>query len=264
MKYIVFIISLSFELLFGASQLVIVTANEFNSTTATLQRYELLNETFQTVGEKLHVNIGRNGLGWSLSKIDIPHKKSDPVKREGDGRSPAGVFFITGSFGYFDAPNKKLPHIQSSDELICVDDVNASTYNTITTRSQSDGAKSFELMRPKDNVYELGLTLSHNQDKVPHHGSCIFLHVEKAKNSPTAGCTSMSIENLNTLVKWLNISKRPLLIQVPKHYLPEVIKLLDTFKLLWSHSDPTPTLPYPVASLLHDDKHSQTPHSHQQ
>ncbi len=232
MKYITFIITLSFELLFGASQLVIVTANEFNSTTATLQRYELLNETFQTVGEKLHVNIGRSGLGWSLSKIDISHKKSEPVKREGDGRAPAGVFFITGSFGYFDAPTEKMPYIQSSNELICVDDANASTYNTITTRSQADGAKSFELMRRKDNLYELGLILSHNQDKVPYHGSCVFLHVEKHRGAPTAGCTSMSKEDLQTIIKWLDISKKPMLIQIPTHYRLEVMELFSKLKML--------------------------------
>jgi L,D-peptidoglycan transpeptidase YkuD (ErfK/YbiS/YcfS/YnhG family) len=232
MKTILFFITLGCNLLFASSQIIMVTANTFTSTTASLQRYELINSRLIALGEKIHVNLGRSGLGWSNSEIDIPHRDDEPVKREGDSRAPAGVFYITGSFGYFDAPNKHFPYIQSTQELICVDDVNASTYNSILTRSKAKDVKSFETMRRSDNQYELGLTLSHNKEKIPYHGSCVFLHVEKAQGAPTSGCTSMAKEDLRTLLQWLNIEKKPLLIQLPSPYYLEIGKLISRIKAL--------------------------------
>ncbi len=232
MKYVVFTILFAYHTLFASEQLLIVISDDFNATTATLQRYEIQNGRFQSVGAKIDVNLGRSGLGWSHSELEIPHRLDEPLKREGDGRAPAGIFYITGSFGYTPRPNSKMPHIQSTPDLICVDDVNSSAYNTIVPRSTAPDATSFEQMRRSDALYALGLTLSHNSQRTPYHGSCVFLHVEKDIQTPTAGCTSMSYENLDTVAQWLDIRKKPLLIQVPKHYFPEVMKLLDRLKTL--------------------------------
>ncbi|MEA2111576.1 MAG: L,D-transpeptidase family protein [Campylobacterota bacterium] len=232
MKYTFFIVILTLKSLIASSQLLMVVSNDWNSTTAQLQRYERVNNTFVSVGKKIDVNLGRSGLGWSDSEVNLSKNKSEPQKREGDGRAPAGVFYITGSFGYFDTPNKKVPYLHSNSELICVDDVNSSAYNTITPRALAKEAKSFELMRRDDDLYELGLTLSHNNKRVPYYGSCVFLHVEKFKGAPTSGCTSMSKQNLQTLIKWLDISKKPLLIQVPKLYHLEAMKLFSDLHAL--------------------------------
>jgi D-alanyl-D-alanine dipeptidase len=232
MKYLLFIVTLTTKLLFASSQLIIVTSDEFNSTTATLQRFEHTDNSFKSVGEPIHVNLGRFGLGWSPSELNIPHQDDEPQKREGDGRAPAGVFFITGSFGYFDTPTQKIPYIKSNQELICVDDVNSSYYNTITTDPKAKEAKSFEKMRRSDKLYELGLTISHNKKHTPYYGSCVFLHVEKFRGSPTSGCTSMSKKDLRTLMEWLDISKKPLLIQIPKRYHLEVMNLFREFQRL--------------------------------
>ncbi len=232
MKYVVFVMLFTYHALLASEQLLIVISEEFNATTATLQRYELNNRRFQPVGDKINVNLGRSGLGWSQSELNIPHRADEPLKREGDGRAPAGIFFITGSFGYTQHPNKNMPYIQSSPDLICVDDVHSSAYNRIVRHSQAPDAQSFERMRRSDALYALGLTLSHNSRRIPYEGSCVFLHVEKAPHQPTAGCTSMSYTDLNTVVQWLDIRKKPLLIQIPKHYFPEVMKLLDHLKTL--------------------------------
>jgi L,D-peptidoglycan transpeptidase YkuD (ErfK/YbiS/YcfS/YnhG family) len=233
MKYLFFTVIVTSKLLLASSQLIMVISDEFNSSRAKLQRYELVNETFKAVGDEIPVNLGRSGLGWSPSEIEIPHRSDEPQKREGDGRAPAGVFYITGSFGYFDAPpTLKIPYTKSSSDLICVDDVISSYYNTITSDAAAKKAKSFEIMRRDDELYELGLTLSHNKEHTPYYGSCVFLHVEKFKGSPTSGCTSMSKEDLKVLIKWLDISKKPLLIQIPTRYHLEVMKLFSQLKRL--------------------------------
>ncbi len=232
MKYVVFTILFAYHTLVASEQLLIVISDDFNATTATLQRYELQKGRFQSIGEKIRVNLGRSGLGWSRSELEIAHRRDEPLKREGDGRAPAGIFYVTGSFGYTQSPNPNLPYIQSTPDLICVDDVNSSAYNSIVKRSEAPEATSFELMRRSDALYALGLTLSHNSPQTPSYGSCVFLHVEKGADKPTAGCTSMSYDDLYTIVQWLDIRKKPLLIQVPKHYFPEVMKLLDRLKTL--------------------------------
>jgi D-alanyl-D-alanine dipeptidase len=47
-------------------------------------------------------------------------------------------------------------------------------------------------------------------------GSCIFLHIWKNSESGTAGCTAMERENLETILKWAETAKNPVLIQLPE------------------------------------------------
>ncbi len=232
MKYVVFILLTLPQILTASSQLLLVISDDFNASTAILQRYERQEMHFQPIGAAIAVNLGRSGLGWSPSELDLPHDAEEPRKREGDGRAPAGIFYITGSFGDTAHTDTNMPYIHTTAELICVDDVNSSAYNTITSRSAAPAAKSFELMRRDDALYTLGLTLSHNTKRIPYDGSCVFLHVEAAPNTPTAGCTSMSYQDLSSILKWLDIRKKPLLIQVPRRYVPEVMKRFDQLKTL--------------------------------
>jgi L,D-peptidoglycan transpeptidase YkuD (ErfK/YbiS/YcfS/YnhG family) len=80
-------------------------------------------------------------------------------------------------------------------------------------------------MKRDDNQYELGVVVEHNKNQIKKRGSCIFLHVQKSKNAPTAGCTSMSFGNMKKIVDWLDESKNPTLIQVPKQELYQIKKL---------------------------------------
>jgi L,D-peptidoglycan transpeptidase YkuD (ErfK/YbiS/YcfS/YnhG family) len=91
--------------------------------------------------------------------------------------------------------------------------------------------KSFETMRRDDKQYELGVVVSHNKDQVKQAGSCIFLHVQKSKDAPTAGCTSMSLDKMKKIVNWLDGSKNPILIQVPRSALEEIKELFPNLPL---------------------------------
>jgi len=61
-------------------------------------------------------------------------------------------------------------------------------------------------------------------------GSCIFIHVQKSKDAPTAGCTSMRLEDLKVIAKWLDREKNPILIQIPKSRIEDVKKLYPELK----------------------------------
>ena len=204
---ILFVINLNFLL---ADQQIFVISNDFNATTAKMFCFE----DEKIVFSDIDVNLGRNGLAWDSDDKIFTHTSSQPIKHEGDGKSPAGIFAITSSFGYEDQ-TFLIPYHKSAPNLICVDDVNSTLYNTIVSMPQSIPA-SFEYMKRQDEQYKLGGVIAYNPMQIKNRGSCIFLHVEKEKNHPTSGCTSMSYDSIERVMKWLDISKRPLLIQIPK------------------------------------------------
>ena len=86
-------------------------------------------------------------------------------------------------------------------------------------------------MKRDDEQYRLGVVVSHNKAQIKNAGSCIFLHVQKSVDAPTAGCTSMRYEDLKTIVKWLDINKNPILIQVTKKYLDALKDIYPNLKL---------------------------------
>ena len=168
------------------------------------------------------MNLGKNGLGWGLGETLLTHKISEPLKYEGDKRAPIGVFKLTHIFGYKKKSDFSMPYLYTSDKLICVDDSNSKFYNQIVQMRGDE--KSFEYMRRDDHQYELGIVVSHNKEAEKSRGSCIFLHVEKSENAPTAGCTSMSLDEIKRVSSWLDISKNPILIQIPKSSSKEILE----------------------------------------
>ncbi len=212
------------------SQILLVVADDFNTSKASLEVFEDGVKVF----DDIEVNIGRAGLGWGVGSVEFVQKKGEPVKVEGDGKAPAGVFALTHAFGYDKNSTLKLPYLRASRELICVDDRASKFYNTILDMPESK-PKSYELMLRDDHQYELGVVVAHNESGKSGYGSCIFLHVSKTENSATAGCTAMKLEELKQIVSWLDPIKKPKLIQIPRSSAEQVLRLypeLNSSKIL--------------------------------
>ena len=58
--------------------------------------------------------------------------------------------------------------------------------------------------------------------RAPGKGSAIFFHVWSGAGHGTVGCTATSQNNVINILKWLNPSKNPVIIQGP---MPEVLKM---------------------------------------
>ena len=202
------------------TQLLVVSSDSFTNKTATLQAYERDKNSWKKHLKSITVNLGRNGLAWGKGLITFQHKPEEPIKKEGDGKAPAGLFELESLFGYEDN-HFSLPYLKVNSSSLCIDDSTSKDYNTILQNKDTTTYKSFEYMKRKDNLYKLGVVVGHNQKAIKEHGSCIFLHIQKKKNSATAGCTSMQEENLLTIMKWLKQSEHPLLLQLPVKYLKE-------------------------------------------
>ena len=203
-------------------QLVVVTADAWGSRDGVLLRLEKLNDGWHQDGNPVRVVFGRNGLAWGRGLQ--PDGLSGPEKREGDLKSPAGVFQLGPAFGYAGSPvlRTKLPYKPSTDRDYFVDDAASGEYNTWVTIAASEPNspesrwRSFERMRRGDGLYEYGVVVQQNTNPVmPGKGSAIFLHIWRGRSTTTAGCTAMSKDDLIRLVEWLDPAQLPLLIQAP-------------------------------------------------
>ncbi|MCX5809333.1 MAG: L,D-transpeptidase family protein [Proteobacteria bacterium] len=199
-------------------QIVIVQAKTWDSFEAVLSLHEKKGGEWQTVKQGIPVVLGKKGLGWGRS-FDIDYKALDkmaPVKKEGDGKSPAGIFAIQQAFGFFEkAPYIKAPYIKLTNRIECVDDVESQHYNRIIDSAAVPFRdwKTSEKMSAID-VYKTGLVIEHNAKPVVKGcGSCIFLHIREAPDKGTSGCTAMAEDNLLFLLQWLDPAKNPLLLQ---------------------------------------------------
>jgi len=223
-----FLIILNLQIFLSASnQIILVVSDNINSNKAILRCFEGEKELFS----KINVNIGKNGLAWGISTLSIKHSKKELKKQEGDKKAPIGIFKLSTVFGYEKSINTKMPYIQATKNLICVDDSKHKNYNQIIQMPKKNKPNSFEYMRRDDEQYKLGIVIQHNKIQKRDAGSCIFIHIQKKPDAPTAGCTSMSYDNLKKIVKWLDEKKSPILIQVPKNYLNEVKKLYPELPL---------------------------------
>jgi D-alanyl-D-alanine dipeptidase len=216
----------------GSTQLIVVATSNWGAVEGQLQRFErtTVHESWRPFGEPIPIVVGKNGMGWGIGLVasDDPNVRlaSDPVKKEGDGKSPAGIFALGSAFGYSTQPLPRLkaPYLMLTESIECVDDVNSKYYNRIVDRSAAASDwNSSEHMRDTGESYRWGIVVDHNRtiarrnQDLPERGggSCIFLHIWHDHNEGTAGCTAMPQMNLETLLIWLNPKRKPLLLQLP-------------------------------------------------
>lgn len=120
--------------------------------------------------------VGRNGITWD--------------KREGDGKTPAGTFGFTLSFGLKDDPGSVLPYHKIVKGDYWVDDSASPYYNKLVNTSQvTRNWSSAENMIATSPYYNYGLALDYNPQCEPGMGSAIFLHCFTASaDNGSAGC----------------------------------------------------------------------------
>jgi len=207
-------------------QLIVVSTKNWSTPSGILQRYEKKAKAWHKVGKQLDIKLGRNGLGWGIGLHTTP-KDAKYIKKEGDGKAPAGIFSLKQAFGYFpfvvDYPYEVY---KSTDH--CVDDVNSKLYNKIvdSTKAKVD-YKSKEHMRFAKDYYKYGIVVNHNHideyGAKKGAGSCIFIHIKKV---PTAGCTVMREDEMKEIISWLNVESHPLLVQGTVEVVNKLLKQL--------------------------------------
>ncbi|WP_310331506.1 SH3 domain-containing protein [Priestia megaterium] len=185
----------SFKTLGNAQQVILVTADNYDTKSAKIQ-------TFEKVDGKWKQVLTANGVlgqkGFALSK------------KEGDMESPTGKYTIGTAFGRYANPGTKLPYRKITANDVWVDDSKSSLYNTWQQKPANGRWTSAENMDIP--AYDYGFVINYNESRTPGKGSAIFFHVG---TNYTAGCTATSKEQVVSILKWLNPEKNPVIIQSP-------------------------------------------------
>lgn len=187
----------------AAEQIVLVLADDLETRKATAYTYEKVNGQWLLAFAPIKSVIAKNGLTYD--------------KKEGDKESPIGVFSLNRCFGWGDNPGTKLQYTKFEKNDFWVDDEKSDFYNTYQKGLPNGRWVSAEDLYGIGDTYRFFIVIEYNTDvPVPGKGSAIFMHIWKGEESYTSGCTAMAEENLLKIIKWLDPSKNPLLLQYPK------------------------------------------------
>ncbi len=166
-------------------------------------------------------DTGWSGRGYPLPAMVGRSGFAPPgEKREGDGRTPSGLFHLESAFGYPSAVTTKMPYRQATDDDIWVDDIHAPEYNQWVRRGETR-ASSFEEMKRQDHRYRYGLVIDYNRHPVvPALGSAIFMHIWLKEGVSTSGCVALAESDLLEILHWLDPGKKPLILMGDPRHLP--------------------------------------------
>jgi L,D-peptidoglycan transpeptidase YkuD (ErfK/YbiS/YcfS/YnhG family) len=128
-------------------------------------------------------------------------------KREGDMKTPAGVYGLSFAFGT-EKPGTALPFRPITDESYWVDDPESEYYNT--WQEGKKDWKSAEKLSEYPKYYHYAVAVAYNEACTPGLGSAIFLHC-KAK-AYTSGCIAVPEARLLQMLKRLDPSKKPVIL----------------------------------------------------
>ena len=179
----------------GAGQVVVVTAPRYDATTATVTAYERRGDGWHRALGPWTARLGTRGLA------------PPGEKREGDGRTPSGVYGFDFFFGVAPDPGVRFPYRRITSRSIVWDDDPASPlYNTWVDLDRQRAGADPEPMYTTP-AYDHGAVIAYNAARTPGLGSAIFLHV--STGGPTAGCVSLPAPQLVEVLRWLDPDRGP-------------------------------------------------------
>lgn len=202
-------------------QAVVVRSSSWRAQSGTLERYARNAEgSWMRVGDSIRVMLGRSGMAWGRG-LHVPLREG-PRKREGDGKSPAGVFLLERAFGASTAlPGgpSDFPYFQTRDSSYCVEDTRSRFYNQIIDSNEvpKSSWQRWSPLRRTDGLFEWGIVVTQNSPEITKAaGSCVFLHIWRGDHRPTSGCTAMPRDALESVLGWLERKAKPVLVQLPQ------------------------------------------------
>lgn len=133
--------------------------------------------------------IGRNGLGKT---------------KEGDGKTPVGVYHFTRAFGIAPNPGCQLPYTQVDENDYWSGDVREGMkYNEMVDIRQYPGLNTVDSEHIIDYTvhYQYCLNISYNEEGTPGRGSAIFMHCFGPNKSYTGGCVALPKEKMRQVMQ---------------------------------------------------------------
>jgi L,D-peptidoglycan transpeptidase YkuD (ErfK/YbiS/YcfS/YnhG family) len=235
MKYLFFLFLAfkisAFELPATSTQCIVGKAESWNSSYVTLQIFEKNEGKWVVKSPTWRGRLGKNGLVWGLGLH--PVAQGSITKKEGDQRTPAGVFSIGAAWGSAEKITKhqNLSYRQVTPRDLWVEDPASDDYNknVILRHNPKTDWEFKQQMKQNDFAHSLKMFIAHNASPniIKGAGSSIFFHIWRNNGkTPSAGCTTMEEQKLKSLVASINPDRKPIYIIMPE---AEYKKL----KLLW-------------------------------
>lgn len=128
--------------------------------------------------------IGKNGLGKT---------------KEGDAKTPKGVFHFNRAFGIADDPGSKIPYVKADDNTYWSGDLREGFhYNELVNTKDLPDLDVNECEHITDYIYhyQYCLNISYNEKGTPGLGSGIFLHCFGPAKPFSAGCVAIPEEQM--------------------------------------------------------------------
>lgn len=209
------------------TQAVIGIAEGWNDSHVSLSLVEkTATGVWQRVLGPIPGRLGRNGLVWGLGLH--ANRRGVTTKREGDGRSPAGIFSIGGLWTTNPTPvrhSRNMTEVKVGPCDLWVSDLTMPKLYNRHVRLKHPAATEWEKreqMRQSDYAHSIKLLIGHNTPDVKGcpvlgAGSSIFFHIWRNNGgAPTAGCTAMAEQNLRAVIARLEPKRAPVYILLPR------------------------------------------------
>ncbi len=209
-------------------KLILVVASDWNASRGELTLFgrDTPQAPWKRLGNPSPCTLGRNGLAWGRGLTET--NLAGPRKKEGDGRTPAGLFSLPLAFGYDSQTvagqaGIRMPYLELSSSMVCVTDADSTAFNTIAdSRSprQTVWTRQERMVRDND-ANRLGLFIGHNlQSPQPGAGSCVLLDIQP--NQSTGGSVGCPESLLREILAWIDPASHPVIAILPRSALASV------------------------------------------
>lgn len=122
--------------------------------------------------------------------------------REGDGRTPIGIFRVKEAYGILRDPGCHISYTRITPDLYWCGDAASQDYNRPVHCCQPQPAYYGEHLAEYIPEYHYLVDIGYNEDCQPGRGSGIFLHCRGEKDY-THGCIAVEEEDMVRILRWL-------------------------------------------------------------
>lgn len=177
-----------------AQQLLVVAAFDSDATDAWISLHEKQSDGTWRMVMTSPGFIGKNGLGKT---------------REGDAKTPTGVFHFNRAFGIADDPGSAIPYVKvDQDTYWSGDPREGYRYNELVSLKELPGldleSGDSEHIIDYPYHYQYCLNISYNEEGTPGLGSAIFLHCLAPAKPFTGGCVSIPEDHMKFVMQRVN------------------------------------------------------------
>jgi L,D-peptidoglycan transpeptidase YkuD (ErfK/YbiS/YcfS/YnhG family) len=184
-----------------ATRLIIVTVPSMNETRAQLHTFERASPAAawtKRSGPQTCV-VGARGIGWGHPYAAFRHDE-EPLKEEGDERTPAGIYRIGNMFGFAEDKRPNYIHLTPGKQF-CVEDPRSPDYGKIVPQSSVSEKTVGQRMASVDQ-FRRGIFIDYPARRAAKAGSCIFVQVWRGEGQGTSAHIGLPEQEVVRLQDW--------------------------------------------------------------